>query len=133
MKNEKFPKIVACTLVERRGKYFLIKEVLEDGCEYWIVPGGKVEFGESLENAAKRETEEESGMEIEILKFLGHHEAVFPDLNYHSVIFFFLGKSESTNFTLENKALDGKFFSKEEIKKLNLVSSAKWLFETLEF
>ena len=37
----------------------------------WEMPGGQVEEGESLRDAAIRETKEESGIEIEIIKFCG--------------------------------------------------------------
>ena len=37
----------------------------------WEVPGGQVEEGESLTAAAIRETKEESGIDVEILKFCG--------------------------------------------------------------
>lgn len=37
----------------------------------WEIPGGQVEEGESLIEAAKREAKEESGADIEIVKFCG--------------------------------------------------------------
>lgn len=37
----------------------------------WEMPGGQVEEGESLTAAAIRETKEESGIDVEILKFCG--------------------------------------------------------------
>lgn len=37
----------------------------------WEMPGGQVEEGESLTSAAIRETKEESGIDVEILKFCG--------------------------------------------------------------
>src|SRR5690625_5637975 len=37
----------------------------------WEMPGGIVEEGESLKNAAIRETKEESGIDVEILNFCG--------------------------------------------------------------
>lgn len=37
----------------------------------WEMPGGQVEEGESLKDAAIRETKEESGIDVEIVKFCG--------------------------------------------------------------
>ena len=74
---ESKPKIVVAAVIEKDGKYLLIKEKLSDGIEKWIVPGGKVEFGEKLEDAVKREIKEETNLDIEILEFLDFYEAVF--------------------------------------------------------
>lgn len=51
-------------LVQDGGNFLLIKEVLEDSKEYWIVPDGKVIFGETISDAAKREIKEELGIDI---------------------------------------------------------------------
>ncbi|WHX24596.1 NUDIX domain-containing protein [Virgibacillus halodenitrificans] len=42
----------------------------------WEMPGGQVEEGESLEEAAIRETKEESGIDIEITRFCGIYQNV---------------------------------------------------------
>ena len=42
----------------------------------WEMPGGQVEEGESLSDAAIRETKEESGIDIEIVKFCGIYQNV---------------------------------------------------------
>lgn len=132
MDKKKFPKVIASTLIEKDGKYLLTKEVLEDNKEYWIVPGGKVGFGESLEMAAKREIAEEVGLEIEITQLVGHHEAILPEFDYHTIIFFFLAKPKNIKISLEEKVLDGQFFSLSDMESLNIVSSAKWLFEKMK-
>lgn len=38
----------------------------------WQMPGGQVEEEESLQDAAVRETKEESGIDIEIIRFVGY-------------------------------------------------------------
>ena len=71
--------------------------------ETWIIPGGGVDFGESLEEAVKREIKEELGVEIKIIKFIKFHEAIFTKFNYHTVIFFFLTEALNENFKLEKR------------------------------
>lgn len=126
MKKDKQPRVVVGALIEQNGKYLLVKEVLEDNREYWIIPGGGVDFGESLEEAIKREIKEETGLDIEIIRYIQHKEAIFPEYNYHTIIFLFLAKPLNKNLIFEDKILEGGFLTKKEIKKIKLVDSAVW-------
>jgi 8-oxo-dGTP diphosphatase len=110
----------------------LTKEVLESGKEYWIFPGGGVKFGETLEEAIKREIKEELGIEIEVKKLLAFKEAIFPKYNYHTVIFFFLAKPLGGFLINEKKILEARYFDLKEIENLNLVDSANWVLKRLK-
>ena len=126
---DKLPKVIVAALIEKDNRYLLIKELLDNGKEQWILPGGTVEFGESMMDAVKREIKEETNLDIDVKKFIEFKEAIYPKAGYHTIIFFFHATPVNGNLKLESKALAGKFFSKDEIKKLNLVESADWLFE----
>lgn len=123
------PKLVVSVLLKNKNKFLLVKETLESGVSKWIIPGGKVEFGESLEEAAKRELEEEVGIKVKRLKLLSHKEAIFPKHNYHTVIFFFEAKTNKTVLgkDIEGKVEDARWFTKKETKAITLVESAEWL------
>lgn len=124
----KEPRLVVGALIKKDGKYLLIKERLEDKKEYWIIPGGGVSFGESLEEALVREVKEELGLKVKIIKFIKFHQAIVPKYNYHTIIFFYLCKPLSKEIKIgEKKILDAKYFSKKEMRVLNLVDSAGWL------
>ena len=49
----------------------------------WDFPGGGVEFGETLEDALKREIREEFGIEIEIMDFLEVCNHILPEEKQH--------------------------------------------------
>ena len=125
------PRVVASVIVKKDNKILLVKEVLETLKEHWIFPGGGVDFGETIQEAAKREVKEEIGLDIEIKKFLGFKEAIFPKYDYHTVIFFFMAEPLNDEITKIDKVLDARYFSKEEIENLNLVESAKWILEDI--
>lgn len=99
----------------------------------WIIPGGKVEFGESLEAAARREILEETGIETQVIDYLCFKEALFPDYNYHTVIFFYKATTtqEKLGTDIEGKVKEANWFTLDEALTLPLVESAKWLFDEL--
>lgn len=75
-------------LVKKDDKYLLGKRVSEHGKNTWSVVGGHLEFGESFEDCAYRETLEESGVKIKNIKFLTVLNNIFKDENHHSITIF---------------------------------------------
>ena len=72
----------------------------------WEMPGGQVEEGESIKDAAIRETEEECGVIIEITKFCG----VFQNINGSICNTLFLGRPIGGKLTTTEEALEVGFF-----------------------
>ena len=105
----KVPKhiISAATIVlNEQGKILLIKGPRRG----WEMPGGQVEEGESLKDAAIRETKEESGIDIEVTKFCG----VFQNVERSICNFLFLGKAIGGTPTTSTESLEVGFFPLEE-------------------
>jgi len=61
------PRVIAGCLVEHQGRYLLCRRAIEPRLGYWTLPAGFMENGESAEQAALRETWEESGVRARIL------------------------------------------------------------------
>lgn len=72
----------------------------------WEMPGGQVEEGESLKDAAIRETKEESGIDIEITKFCG----VFQNVQGCICNTLFLGKPIGGVPTTSSESLEVGYF-----------------------
>jgi 8-oxo-dGTP diphosphatase len=64
-------------LVMRRGRVLLGRRRGSHGEGYYAAPGGHIEFGESFEQAARREVSEETGLEITELRLLSVGNYVF--------------------------------------------------------
>ncbi|WP_409300395.1 NUDIX hydrolase [Peribacillus sp. SCS-155] len=72
----------------------------------WEIPGGQVEEGESLKEAAIREAKEESGIDIEVLKFCG----IFQNVDRSICNTLFLGRSIGGTPTASPESLEVGFF-----------------------
>ena len=56
---------------DESGRIWLLRRALHEGAGRWTFPGGYVELGESVEEAARRETREELEMDIELGGLVG--------------------------------------------------------------
>ncbi|MFS0752401.1 NUDIX hydrolase [Oceanobacillus sp. 1P07AA] len=72
----------------------------------WEMPGGQVEEGESLKEAAIRETKEESGVDIEIIKFCG----VFQNVQQSITNTLFLAKPIGGKPSSSSESLETGYF-----------------------
>lgn len=64
------------------GSLLLIQRGRGAGVGSWSIPGGRVEFGETLEQAARRELREETGVDAGPLRYLGHVERISDQWHY---------------------------------------------------
>ena len=60
----------------------------------WALPGGFVDYGESLEEAARREALEETSLDVELLSQLGAYSAPDRDPRHHSISVVFLARAK---------------------------------------
>ena len=65
------PIVGAGTLVETDGRVVLVRRGVEPQADFWSLPSGYVEADELAEEAAVRETKEETGLEVEVDNLLG--------------------------------------------------------------
>jgi len=68
-RDEQMPEVGVGVLILKDGKILLGKRMGKRGAGEFEFPGGKLDYMESFEDCARRETMEESGIEIENVKF----------------------------------------------------------------
>jgi ADP-ribose pyrophosphatase YjhB (NUDIX family) len=64
------PKVAAGCIVEWDGGIVLLRRAIEPGHGKWVFPGGYVDRGEPVEDAARRETREECALEVRLTSLL---------------------------------------------------------------
>lgn len=112
----KVPRVTVDIVAKDERGVLLIKRAIRPDIGKWHLPGGTVEFKEKLLHAVKRKAREETGLQIDIKKFLGIIEFVrwkYPGYS-HIVDFVFLVKPVRGKLK-GNKKFGGdvlKFFKK---------------------
>jgi len=96
----------ATVVLNERNEVLLIKGPRRG----WEMPGGQVEEGESLKDAAIRETKEESGIDVEIVKFCG----VFQNVSGSICNMLFLARAVGGTPTTSPESLEVGFYPVEQ-------------------
>ncbi|HUS56829.1 MAG TPA: NUDIX hydrolase [Thermoplasmata archaeon] len=113
----------------RDGKVLLIKRAFEPAAGKWSIPGGLVEVGEKLSEAGQRETEEETGLKVQILELINVFDVVEKDdagrVRYHYVLVDFLARSVGGEERRSEEVLEMKWVSHDEMKGMDLARTAK--------
>ncbi len=81
---------VGCIVVRADGQLLLVRS--QRG--YWSTPGGHLDFGESLEACAARETLEETGVRVTNVAFVAITNDVLPDAGKHYVTVWMRGDAD---------------------------------------
>mgnify|MGYP000917001753 CR=1 FL=1 len=85
------PRVVACVVLEIRGKILLMRRRRPDDTEIWLLPGGYVDEGEQVEHAAVREIWEEVRLRINLDGLVG----VFSYCGWPPVIIVYSARLDS--------------------------------------
>ena len=111
-------------MIRKGDEYLLIKRASEPDKGLWSVPGGMVEVGEKVEEAAIREAKEETGLEIEIVKDLGAVDKIVRDdvgkIKYHFIIIDYLAEPVSGEMHHHDDALDAKWVQPRDFRKYKM-------------
>src|SRR5277367_2449593 len=70
------PQLAVSAAIFRDGKILLVRRARSPAKGLYSLPGGRVEFGETLHSALHREVREETGLQIEIVGLSGWREAL---------------------------------------------------------
>ncbi len=83
-----FPKIGVGVFVKHNGKILLQKRIGAHGEGTWSLPGGHLEFYESIEGCAEREVMEEIGVSVKNVKIIGFTNDIMEKDGKHYITIF---------------------------------------------
>lgn len=120
-------RVRACLAVISAKRLLLVPHYETDvGLVQWYVPGGGVEYGESVREAALREFFEETGFQASIDKLLDESEVIKPEKPWHSLTVTFTGTLVGGRLTAETNHPFARYgdklprwFSWEELRELH--------------
>ena len=122
---EKKPRLGSAVLVVKDGKFLLAKRNKKNYFGKWVIPGGGVNYGETILQAGLREIKEETNLDVEIERLLCFKEIINLPGDYHSIVFFHSAKPTSFDIKISDDVSEAKFFTIEEIKKLDIAESVE--------
>jgi ADP-ribose pyrophosphatase len=116
-------------VVFKDGKMLAIKRSQEPSKGKWSVPGGRVELGETVYEAARREVLEESSVEIEVERVLDAADNIVRDekgrVKYHFVIIDLLARYVSGEVKAQSDAEECRWVTPQELLELDITPTVR--------
>jgi 8-oxo-dGTP diphosphatase len=118
------PLVGVGAIIIENSRVVLVKRAHPPLQAQWSIPGGVLEVGELVREAAVREAREETGLTVEPGELLGVYDRVLRDpgdrVQYHYVLVDFLCRRVSGELQAADDAAAVRWFAREELPALNL-------------
>lgn len=116
---ENRPKVGLGVIIKKDGKVLMGKRKNSHGEGTWNFPGGHLEYEESWEECARRETREEAGIEIKNIIFATATNDIFENEQKHYITIYMVAEYESGEVQLlePEKCDEWKWFSWNELPR----------------
>jgi 8-oxo-dGTP diphosphatase len=124
------PQLAVSAAIFRDDRVLLVRRARAPGKGFYSLPGGRVEFGESLHTALHREVDEETAIRIEIIGLAGWRE-VLPGTSGggHYLIMSFAARWAALEPVLNDEHDDFKWLAPDAIGDLKLTGGLQEVIE----
>ena len=131
------PHVAVGAVVIHDNQVLLVKRGKPPAEGEWAIPGGNVELGETLQQAAEREILEETGVTVQAKEIIYTFESIHKDpeggVIFHYVILDFAADYISGNPAPHDDAMDAQWVTPENATKLKINSSTRILLNKIDF
>jgi ADP-ribose pyrophosphatase YjhB (NUDIX family) len=118
------PLVGAGAVVHRGGAVLLVRRRYPPNQGKWSLPGGLVELGERVQDAAAREVFEETGLKVRIEGLLDVGTDLHTDdesrLEYHFVLVDYVARPVGGRLRLNSESTDHGWFRESDVKRLDM-------------
>ena len=129
-----YPRVAVGAVVFRKGRVLLVRRGQAPAKDLWAIPGGSVEIGETLQQAAEREIREETGIRIRADRPIFIFDVIKRDesesIRFHYVIIDLSAEYVSGELSVGDDAVEARWVSVEEINSLAVNSTTLQLLKT---
>ena len=121
MADYKIPSLTADIFIfDDNFNFILIKRRNDPFKNCWALPGGFVEYGESVETAAIREAKEETNIDVELKDLVNVYSKPDRDPRGHTITIAYTAKGKFDTRKADSDASDIAIFSAEKLDEINL-------------
>lgn len=124
---------VVAVIINDVGEVLLTKRNIPPFKGDWVMPGGKINLGEQIVRALKREVMEEVGLAVEVQNLLDVFEHVTPgDDHYHFVILYYRCHLISSEIIHNDEEVsEVRWVSPEDLSNYKIPDGTKFILEKL--
>lgn len=121
MAKYKIPSITTDIFIfDENFNFILIKRKNDPYKDCWALPGGFVEYGESVESAAVREAKEETSIDVELKDLVNVYSKPDRDPRGHTITIAFTAKGNFSDGKADDDASDIAIFSLEKLDEIDI-------------
>ncbi len=115
----KYPRLRVSAIIIEDERILLVRHE-KYGRSYWVLPGGGMDFGETLEEATVRELKEETNLDITVDKLVFVDDILPRDLHRHVVDVYFTGNVVGGDLEVgdDSHMHEVRFFPLDEFRDL---------------
>ena len=119
-----YPFVGVGVVIWKDDKFLLIQRGSPPRLGQWSIPGGRQELGETVKEAALRETKEETDLSVKITHFLGVVDSIQKDQNgqikFHATLIDYSAEWVSGHATAGSDVMDCAWHCLDDLKALKL-------------
>jgi ADP-ribose pyrophosphatase YjhB (NUDIX family) len=115
------------------GRLLVVRKAQGPWEDHWAVPGGRIELGETMADAARREVREETGLEVRLGPVVWTGEVIGPGTppDWHFTLVDFVGFPIGGRLQAGDDAAEARWVTPQEAAELMLIPTMPGLIDLL--